>query len=978
MRSRLRTALLVAVPVALVAACALLFAVRPVEMETSLYDLVGDAAEAVPAAVRGRSAEVVPVMVSSGDFESARAAAEDLFAILPSDSCESVRFRADGEELKATLEMCRRRRAGLASARDAALLATAEGRARIARNAARRYFSSPVPPIFPPAEDPFCLADGFVASLPQSVSGWRARDGVLFAERGGEAHVLLVLTLRKEIAADADAVVSFGRRLCAAFAKIAAAHAGVSCRACGVLMHTAAAAGRCKTEIGVLTVFSLLVVAALSLFAFRSARWLPLFAASLVVAAGAGALVTLAVFSTVHVMAVVFSTTVLGLVVDYSFHWLMQPDGRVRETVRNLAVSFATTEISLLPLAFSSLPVLRQAAVFLGVGLAAALAFVLIAYPTAAASRREGESRPSRAFAVRWILAAIVVACVVCAPRIRFATDVQSLYRPPAELAAAERLFAEIGGVADASRGFLVTRGTEGLEGLLDREAKVGVPGEAPCLSRFMPPLSVRRETAMLVAKLYEEHGARQRELLGLDALAPLDAPAEWRWEDVPPFAVGAFTGAGVLVVPSCPPPAGGLPEGTSFVRPKTVLNAVLSDWTRETGARLGFALVLMLAALFAFCRLLAPVVMLPSVLAIAFAWGAVTLSGESVNLFHLLASFLLAGMGVDYAVFLRFGGRAALKPAFCSLLTSMAGFGALWFVSFPVVRSFGIVLGAGLPAAFAAAIALAPGEVAAPATEHGASPLGLEVLYLAYRALGLRFLHFGALCVGLCAWAFSGAVRRNSPSPRKVVAFTHSLADKLVVMAEGSRLPDVETDGSPDAAAFLSDVASGRGVFVLSSHCGTVEVLAALGDCPVKFHAWMEFERTSVFNAFYMRHAKRRKVEIRPISGFGPETVFEAGDAMDAGDCLVMAGDRGFGRMRRVPFGDGDIELPEGAFRFAAALGHPVYFVACVAAGPCRYIAIVRSLSGSPAEMQRAYAAVLHEVTRRYPEQWFRWEDQS
>ena len=197
--------------------------------------------------------------------------------------------------------------------------------------------------------------------------------------------------------------------------------------------------------------------------------------------------------------------------------------------------------------------------------------------------------------------------------------------------------------------------------------------------------------------------------------------------------------------------------------------------------------------------------------------------------------------------------------------------------------------------------------------------------------------------------------------------------------MAEGSRLPKVELDGSDDSASFVTDVAEGKGVFVLSSHCGTVEVLAALGECKATFHAWMEFTRTSVFNSFYVRHAKRGKVVIHPIAEFGPDTVFKAGDALDAGDCLVMAGDRGFGRMRRVPFGGGEIELPEGAFRFARALGHPVYFVACLAVAPCRYRAVVRRLPGDNADaMARAYAAALEKVAGEFPEQWFRWGEEK
>ena len=968
------------VPCALAVACAALLAVRPVAVETSLYDLVGDAATSVPSAVRTHSSNLVPIVVSSEDPDIARDAADGLFSRLPADDCDTIRYRFDGEGFAAVLDACLSHRSGLVSPRDAELLATPEGRARLARAAARKYYSSPVPPMFPPSEDPFCLLDNFVASLPFGFSGWKPRGGVLTAERDGTTFILMVLQLKPEIAEDTDALIGFRSRLMSVIDAERTAYGDVAYSVSGVPMHTAETAGRCKSEIGYLTWFSLAFIAALSIFAFRSARWIPLLGASLLTAAGAGALALIAVFPSLHIMTLLFGTTILGLVIDYSFHWLLHSPERHRETVRSLVVSFATTEISLLPLMFSSLPVLRQSFVFLGVGLAAALAFVVFAYPKAVASTTISGKEGLR-FGRGSVLAsaAILAVALVGLPRLKFATDPQSLYRPSPDLAAAERQFAEVGGTDDPGRGFLVTSGLPDLEALIEREFAVRLPDATPRLSRFMPPLSVRKANAALVETLYAEHGERQSSVLALDSLVPPPQPETWRWEDMPPSLADAFVEDGALIVASASSPDGELPQGVGFFRPRETLGEVLSIWTRETRIRLGLAFVLMFIALAFFFRFLAFIEFLPSFLAVGFVWGVISLLGESVNLFHLLACFLLAGMGVDYAVFLHSGGRAAFKPALCSLLTSMAGFGALAFVSFPVVRAFGVVLGLGLPAAFLFAVATSPRKASKPATEHGASPLGLELLFFFYRLFGLKVLHFCASCVGLCVWASSRAVRRASPSPRKVVAFTHSLADKLVVMAEGDRLPKVALDGGEDAASFARDVADGKGVFVLSSHCGTIEVLAALGECKATFHAWMEFTRTSVFNAFYVRHAKRGKVVIHPIAEFGPETVFKAGDALDSGDCLVMAGDRGFGRMRRVPFGGGEMELPEGAFRFARALGHPVYFVACLAVAPCRYRAVVRRLPGDDADaMARAYAAALEKVTSEFPEQWFRWGEEK
>ena len=140
-----------------------------------------------------------------------------------------------------------------------------------------------------------------------------------------------------------------------------------------------------------------------------------------------------------------------------------------------------------------------------------------------------------------------------------------------------------------------------------------------------------------------------------------------------------------------------------------------------------------------------------------------------------------------------------------------------------------------------------APNLTEAPLSDFAVSLRSLENAAYPSYPFGLRALHLLSALVGLCAWTFSRKIRRAT-SARKLVHFTRSLADKLVVMASGRKRPSVVTDGSADAEAFLADVQAGRGVFVLSSHCGTVEVLAALEGCSFTFHAWMDFDRTSVY----------------------------------------------------------------------------------------------------------------------------------
>ncbi|MCQ2388569.1 MAG: hypothetical protein MJ138_02530, partial [Kiritimatiellae bacterium] len=720
MTARWRTLARALTPLALAALVAGLSRVLPVRVQTSLYDLVGDVAAKVPASVRNRSNDRASVVASAATETAALAAADALVAALPAGFCAAVRHRDDGAAFAETLAFYAANGAGVVSAADAERLRTAEGRAKIARAAVRKHFASPVT-LFTPVQDPFGLLSGFAASLPAAVMGWTPRkDGALVAELDGETHVLVSFALPSAAAGDVDALERFASGLRAAMR--AAARDGVRFAAAGVPLHTAATASRCRREIGWLGAFSALVVACLVLWAFRTWKAFGWFALSLANAGLAG-FAALVLFSpSFHLLAIVFGTTVLGLVVDYSFHWLLRPEADVRATRRNLAVSFATTEAGLVPLACASLPALAQAAVFLGAGLAAALATVLFLYPREwrpAGRTGGGPAAPApRRRVARIALVAAAAAMAAWLPRARFETPLTALYRPPAELAAAEAQFARLGG-ADAESGFLVTAGKPGtpLDDLLAAEARAlgGVDGAAR-LSRFLPPLAERRENWERVRLLYAEQGETLRRALNLPSLPPPAEPPPWDAATLPRALAGNFFADGALVASNVPREAerafrrvdGADSPETLFWRPADLADA-LAGWERSAIRLFAAAAVATFALLLLFLRGRAVRVFAPAALALLAVAAALAARGEPVNLFHVLAGFLLLGMGVDYAVFLHESRGRAATGALCALLTSMAGFGALAFASFPVVAAFGFVLGLGLPVAFFAAWATAP-----------------------------------------------------------------------------------------------------------------------------------------------------------------------------------------------------------------------------------------------------------------------------
>ncbi len=700
-------------PLLLAALGALLYWVRPIRLETSLYDLIGSAGKAIPAALRNPANDLVPVIVSASDCDLAQSAATNLAARLEgaTNFVAQVHFRVDGKEFNEFLDFCRVNAGGLVAPSSRELLRTPEGRATLARRALRSYLASPIPPLFSPAEDPFGLLNGYITSLPSTYAGWMPCHGLLSVQKEGKRNILLLVELRPEILTDTMRLIDFKETFDAIRADVIAAP--VSAVACGVPIHTATTAARCRTEMSGLTLFSVAFIILLSFIVFKSIKWIPYLFLTLVCASLAGSAALIACFGAVHALTFVLSTTVLGLVVDYAFHKLLATPENAAHVVRGLVVSCLTTEISLLPLIFSGIPVLRQAAVFLGVGLAASLLSVLYLYPALAPKAAPLKTSSSRLrFRLPLLLPPFVLGVGVLIFKAQFATEPQAIYRPTPELAQAERLLAECSGLSGKSQGFWVVEGNDSLDSLLEKEESLNFTNSAPCLSHILPSLKVRQEAAKYVALLYKEQSDAQSAALGLPKLAPPLAPKAWEWDSLPSAASRAFVrGSSLICTAPEPPPNAALPDGVGFWRPKELLSHILTQWTHLSAQALGVSLVLILGVLIFVYRRAAGAMVGPSLFALVFTGALLVLKGEAINLFHLLAGFLLTGMSVDYTIFLRTGGRAAFRPALCSMLTSLAGFGALVFVSFPVVRAFGFVLGVGLPVAFLCAWVSRPCE---------------------------------------------------------------------------------------------------------------------------------------------------------------------------------------------------------------------------------------------------------------------------
>ncbi|PLX85247.1 MAG: hypothetical protein C0617_04995 [Desulfuromonas sp.] len=105
---------------------------------------------------------------------------------------------------------------------------------------------------------------------------------------------------------------------------------------------------------------------------------------------------------------------------------------------------------------------------------------------------------------------------------------------------------------------------------------------------------------------------------------------------------------------------------------------------------------------------------LLPVATGLIFMSGAMGLLGLEFNLFNIVATILVVGLGVDYGIFMvckvsEGFDHATDRAVLVSGLTTLAGFGALALASHPAMHSIGVTVLFGVGSALPAALLVVP-----------------------------------------------------------------------------------------------------------------------------------------------------------------------------------------------------------------------------------------------------------------------------
>lgn len=726
---------------------------RAMRIDTDIMALLpGAAGDALAAAAQrnmadGTSRQVV-VLLGHPDWPRLKESAKRFEAALESPASPLRVAGADGKAMAAaTAELAPYRRALLTPSQRTWLDAASE-QELLGVAMARLYGLAPAGGMLPWQDDPLGLWPTWWQD--RIGSGLHMRDGWTTLER----DALHWIVLRFETRAGAfqlDGKRPLADALDAALSVAASRDSGATAVRVlrgGVPLHAEAAAVRASIEVSSIGVGSLLAVMLLVWLAFRSLRPLLLVGLSLLVGCAAGLAMTTLVFGRVHLLALVFGASLVGVAVDYGLHYfahrqgdpLQQPAQLLRRLRAGLLLALCSSMLAYLTIALAPLPGLRQMAVFSASGLAAAGFTVLLWFPylDGGAARANRFSRFLGCFQLGWarwrqrkglrnlLMLGFAAFTIGGLFQLRSEDSLRTLHSSPLELWQQE---AEIGlllGLPSPAQYFVIEgesseqlrRREEALTRRLQMEVDAGRLEAYRAVTDWFPSAAQQHADWARASRAESVVLARASEILGeplssaSDSFVELPVRLDQPWSDaLQPLWLGDVDGRqGSMVLlqglhsGSDLAALAGLSTGLDGVRwidRSSEISRLLGHYRVLMGGLLLFGYVVVGAALYQRFRREAWRALLPTALAALTSLAALGWLGEPLHLFNVLAQMLLLGIGIDYGVFTLEHGesRASWLAVTLGAASTALSFGLLSFSATPALHGFGLSMLLGIAA---------------------------------------------------------------------------------------------------------------------------------------------------------------------------------------------------------------------------------------------------------------------------------------
>ena len=468
----------------------------------------------------------------------------------------------------------------------------------------------------------------------------------------------------------------------------------------GSPIHSYYTSQKSIADINLICILSTLMIVFLTYYYFRRIKLLIPVLISISLGMLSGYLGTRLWFNDFQIITMVFSATLMGIGIDYSYHYFFTSK-LDKNFVKNLTFSLLTTIIPFVLLYLTGIELLKQIAVFIVFGLIAIYCTVLFIYPCFECPKNEKSLKINTKLYV-------IVFIILCglsfwgASKIHFNDTLTALYTPSIKLQKAESLYNKISGNDNIETKLAIVKG-DSFNDLLEKEEIITDKLNSEnidyvAISKFIPSIKRQEENYKLVKELYSKNLNNYGEILSFEQILELKkksfTPVIININDCPYFKDFIMDNNKSIIFIFGDKNLDLDRSISDIVEIKTDIQNYMKDYRTLLIKLLPIvilSLFILLLFIYGFKKSLK--ILTPPILAILGAVCLTSLICGELNLFSIISVFLILGFTMDYSIFRANSEENTENAVFVSSLTTSFSFLMLALSGFKLLSSMALIL---------------------------------------------------------------------------------------------------------------------------------------------------------------------------------------------------------------------------------------------------------------------------------------------
>lgn len=753
--------------------CAMLYVKKGINIDADLFNMLpkpemGKALNAADEKLTEVTGQNVFILVSNPDFGKAKQVAENVYGQLNgSPRFKSLSLYQNTDSFGKIVEYINNYKYNLIDSETIDELNSEGGAEAFAQDAlSKAYGAFTVTSLENLESDPFMLGEhnllSFLKQLQESGTKMSLKDEVLASEVNGRWYVMIRGILSKEgaaLASKENAVVQI-HQVCDPLED-----SETKFIYSGTPFHSYKSSSDATKEISTISTISMTAVLVILLLIFQRPSPILFSIGSILWSSLMAIFATLAIFGKMHILTLVFGTSLIGSCIDYSLHYFINWKGNLachkgyqvrNHLIKGLSLSLVSTVICYFILVFAPFNLLKQMAVFSMSGIISSFLTVICVYPFIKVPQTKREIKllkyytmPSwynKKFVGRIAITIMFVFSIsvllIFHKNVKIENNLSRLYKMEGREMLNEKEAAQV--LQYSPSGWYIVSGSTAEE-TLQNEEKITAElkkmnagkekGGFVCTTSYIPSISMQKKSREAAAKLLPL-AAQQYEYLGYDSSYAKKLAEDFKagendfieiGKNVPEYLASAISSAwlgeidgkyysvvlpvSVLDYDAYKSLADG--ENVFFISKVRSMNADLdrlSDMILKLFVVVYIALFIILRFFYSL-KQTAKIVSVP-LLIVLMTSSIFALCGIHFEFFSITGMILVFGLGLDYVIYMienekRTGEvevqSSNLEPFAIALsfVTSAVSFGALALSKFVPVHMIGLSIFIGLTTAF-------------------------------------------------------------------------------------------------------------------------------------------------------------------------------------------------------------------------------------------------------------------------------------